>query len=254
MKLWTSLDLRRLPDIFEHGLIDHYHEGIEFSADANLVAEYAQELAETEDALAFLEVDFPDAEIDEWLTVCMERSSAEQSGFEYELTEEVDQLNSMLENDPNNPAIPDLQEDIATLQDTLARLEEMSTGSQSLELFGYACLLQVTPISMIRVLDPVTMLEAVGTGNVSEIAYAVDTTEAVGLESLGGSFWVWLLFLFENMFAVARGEIDVQPEWMRQAAEDKAEARKARRRELYAQKKKARKKPRKKGARRKVNT
>ena len=253
MKLWTALDLRRLPDIFEHGLIDHYHEGIEFSADANLVAEYAQELAETEEALAFLEIDFPDAELDEWLTICLVRASDEQCGLEDDLADQVDHLEAVLEDDPGNPEIPALQEDIAQRQEHVAQLDAMETGLQSLGLLGYACLYQVAPISMIKILDPVTMLEAVGTGNVSEIAHAVDTTEAVGLESLGGSFWVWLMFLFQNVFAVARGEIDVEPEWVRQAAEDKAEARKARRRELYAQKKKARKKPRKKGGRSKVN-
>ncbi len=248
MRLWTSLPIERLPDFFQNGLIDRYHEGIEFHLEADLVAEYAMEFVEE---LAFLEVEFPDSQIDDWLTICIEAASAEATNREAFLQEQVDQLEALLEEDPTSPQIPEFQEVIAQDQEILTQIEDMTTGSQSLELLGSACIYQVVPISMIKLLDPETMLEAVWTGDVGIIADAVETTEATGLESLGGPFWVWLMYLFQNMFAVARGAIDVEPLWKTEAAKEKAEARKARRRAARRRKgsvKKPRKKRPKKGS------
>ncbi len=243
MKLWTSIPLERLPDVFANGLIDRYHEGIEFHLEAELVAEYAMEFVEE---LAFLEVDFPDDQLDDWLTICMESVDAEITNRGAFNEDQVERLETLIEEDPSNPDIPVFQGVIAQDQETLAQIEEMSLGSQSLTLVGSACIYQVVPISMIKLLDPETMLEAVWTGDVGVLAEAVETTEATGLESLGPSFWVWMMFIFQNMFAVARGEIDIEPLWKTQAAEDRAEARKARRRAARRRKGPAKKKRTKK--------
>ncbi len=239
MKLWTVVNVGELPHIFQNGFDNPYAAEITFDSDPEIVAESA--FAERDEGAMFLEIEIPDDELEVHFAVC--------TGITYDMaSDEAGSISAYIE----DGEITDPEE----LEVAYARLEALQPdnieyAADSLNLFGFVCLGtgEVIPPSMIKLLDPETMMEAMWTGDIGVVAEAVETTEAVGLESLSPSFWVWLMFLFENMFAVARGEIDVQPEWMRLAAEDKAEARRARRRQSAARRRKAakgKKKPRKK--------
>ena len=234
MKLWTAVPLQDLPDIFQNGLIDHSHQGIEFSPEAEMVAEYAMEL---KDELAFLEGEFPDDELDDWFTICMEAASAEHTDVSTDIGYKRANLEALIEANPEDPAIPGLQEEIEAQQQHADQIWNMQTGAESLALTGRACIWRTVPITMLKLLNPETMMEAVWTQDTGAIAEAIETTEAYGLETLGASFWVWLMFLFQNIFAAGRGELDVRPAWQREA-EEKAAARRARKRKRKGRPKK----------------
>ncbi len=238
MKLWTTVNVADLPYIFAHGFSNPHAAEIVFDVDPEGMAENAME--ERDEGAVFLEIEIPDDELEVHFAYCM--------GITIDMAgNEADSIQSSIDageiTDPE-----ELEAAYAHLE--ALKPENIQCAADAVNLFGFVCLgyMETIPPNMIKLLDPETMMEALWTGDVNVLVEAIETTEAVGLDSLSPSFWVWIMFLFENMFAVARGEIDVQPEWMRLAAEDKAEARKARRRELYAKRKKIRKRPRKRKA------
>lgn len=116
--------------------------------------------------------------------------------------------------------------------------DEGMTWQESLDVYGSAMFLGHVPPDQILLESPVDLSEIE-----DRAAYraAVEAMEPVALTSLGGSFWVWILFILQNAFAIARGEIDVAPVWKQQAAEDKAAARRERRRKSAALRRKAKK-------------
>ena len=237
MKLWTAVSLEDLPDIFQNGLNDYSHQGIQFATDAELTAEYALDF---KNELAFLEGEFPDDQIDEWFTICMEAASAEQTDVSSDIGYKTADLNALTEANPEDPSIPGIQDEIAAQQEYADKLWNMQTGSESLELTGRACIVTTVPITMLKLLNPETMMEAVWSGDTGAIAEAIETTEAYGLETLGSSFWVWLMFLFQNIFAAGARKPMTWSEVEAERAAEKGEERKAR-------KKKRAKKSRKKG-------
>ncbi len=237
MRLWASVDLGTLPDIFQNGLIDYSHQGISFHNEPELVAEYALEAT---GELAFLEGEFPDNELDGWFTLCMEAWSADMTDLEVGLARKQEDLVELIDMDPENPEIPSRQEDIDVHAEYLQKVANLSTGSESLEVLGSACIWRTVPITMLKLLNPETMMEAVWTKDLGAIAEAVETTESYGLETLGSSFWVWLMFLFQNIFAAGARKPMTWSEVEAERAAEKGEERKAR-------KKKRAKKSRTKG-------
>lgn len=251
MKLWTSQDLTRLPNIIQFGLIDEYHEGLQFHVDPDGVAEYALALQEDdpdEPAMAFLEMEVPDDQLDEWFSVCMEAHSAEHTNAEGEMGDTRADLEAMLEEDPNSSDLPGIRDRAVQAEEWFVLVDSVETGAQSIEILGTACINQPIPVTMLRLLNPETMMEVTMSKDIGRIAEAVETTESWGLESLGGAFWIYILFMIQNAFAIARGDINVEPLWKQQAAEDKADARRARRRQSYARRKRKGKRKRKQGA------
>lgn len=243
MKLWTTVNIVDLPYIFANGFSNPHGEEILFDVDPERMAENAME--ERDDGTMFLEIEIPDEELEVHFAYCM--------GITIDMAsdEAISVQGSIDAGEITDPE--ELEAAYAHLE--ALNPENIQSAADAIDLFGFVCLgyMETIPPGMIKLLDPETMMEAMWTGDVGVVAEAIETTEAVGLESLSPSFWVWIMFLFENMFAVARGEIDVQPEWMRLAAEDKAEARRARRRQSATRRRKAargkKKSRKKKGAR-----
>ncbi len=205
--------MRRLPHIFQNGLDNPTNEEIQFHTTPDLVSEWALSSLEDDpdDPLAFIEVDFPDDDIDEWFTYCIATTSDEADNARYALEDDI--------------ASGRITEDqIEAAQEYIQSLESMETGLQSFEVLGYACLFHVVPPEMIKLLDPVTMMEAVYTGDVGAVAEAVETAEVQSFETLGSSFWVWLIFFMSQWFGPKWGTAVEEKE-----AAEKGEARKRRR-------------------------
>lgn len=184
MKLWTTVDLRRLPVILQTGLDNPFSEEIIFRNDPELVAENALTFPEE---LAFIETEIPDDEIDEWFYYCIGSVGDDHTDAA-----------AMLEWDIEAGRVT--QEEVDERMEFIAALETIETGSANLELLGYACLYRVLPPEMLKLLDPTTMLEAKYTGDVDALAEAVETTEATGFTSLSPNFWVWLMLFMSQIF------------------------------------------------------
>lgn len=217
MKLWTIVDLVRVPSIFSEGLTNPYYEEIIFHKTYEFIADSAMEAKAEEGPHylpAFLQVDFPDDQLNEWFLPCMatnydmlydEQSSIEDRWEGGELTEE------------------EYAEGLKQLE-LLSNALDSNDMATVFEIHDFACLAMVVPPEMIKILDPATMLEAVLSENQVAIMEAAEMADARGLESMGGSFWVWLIMFMAGLFG---------PNWSEQAeAEDavrKGEARRRRR-------------------------
>lgn len=211
MRLWALVDYENLPRYFSTGLDNPGYEEIIFTLDHERLAAWA---LETPNDQAFIQVDFPDDQLDYWLQECIESVGNDVSDLEDEIEEAT----------LNEEEVP------PEAYDTLEAVKNMSGGADNIAIFGYACLFRVLPPEMIMLLDPKTMMEAVYTGKVGVIAEAIETTEAYGLESLGSGFWAWLMFMLVHIVA-GRGERSQSTEEREVAtASRKAVARRARRR------------------------
>lgn len=190
MKLWTTVDLGRLPGILQNGIDNPSYAEISVSPSPQLVAEHA---FEGEDELAFLELDIPDDQLDEFLVTCMASHGDDQSNMEMELESAIEEGN---------------QEQVAQLQSWIQAMEAAETAKDYLEAFGYTCLYKTVPPSMLKLLDPGIMLEALRTGDAVLLASAVQNTEATAFKSLGAAFWVWLMMLMGQIMGPGYGRAD----------------------------------------------
>jgi hypothetical protein len=235
VKLWTVLDLTRIPYIFHDGLTNPYYEEIIFHKDPDILAEQVldRRMEEGEDYLpAFIQVDFPDDELDDWFTACLESSFLELDEGRDRLQEEWDYGN--LTTEQANKWSGDL--------DALDEALEKDDVWALFELSGFACLRMVVPPEMLTLLDPATMLEAVLTGDQTAILEAAQMAEAKDFQTLGSGFWVWMIMFMAGLFG---------PNWAEETAqaEEKARERRARRRRRKPAKKK---KPSRKGKKKKA--
>ncbi len=208
MKLWTTVHITELPRIHAEGFTNPYGEEITFDSDPQNLAEVV--LEQEDEGAVFLEIEIPDDEIEVHFAYC--------TGIHYDhASDEMEQIRGEIESGEITEQA-ELEEAVALID----RLENMDHAADALDYFGFVCLGtgETIPREMIKLLDPETMMDAVWTGDMGVVAEAIETTEAKGLETLNASFWVWIMFLFQNMFAIARGEIDVEPTWKRDAAED----------------------------------
>jgi hypothetical protein len=235
MRLWTTVDIGELPAILQNGLSNPYLNEDTFTTHAEMAADSALSI---EGELAFLEVEVPDDQIEDYFVYCMGLVGDEASDMRTS-------LESMVEEG-------DDQDEIRALSEMIEAAENIDSATANLEVLGYACLIGpdvFIPVEWIKVLDPAAMLEAVHSGDASVIAQAVKTTEAKPLSHLGASFWVWLLFFVQSVLAghpLAPSDID------RMARDsEKAEKLRARRRARRRKESKAGKAPKKKGARKK---
>ncbi len=145
-------------------------------------------------------------------------------------------------------------EDIEKLHKDLHALETMESGTQSLAYFNFACLGRVIEPYMINLIDPITMMEAVYTGDRVEIETTLWQGEATSLTSLNPAFWVWLMTLLGQILTGGGGATQTTEELDTAAASRKAAARRARRRRSGGGKKKKKKKTKRSGARKGVVT
>lgn len=212
MRLWALVDYENLPRYFSTGLDNPSYEEVVFDINHERLAEWAIDSPPGE--RAFIQVDFPDDELDYWLTECIESAGEDAANLKYDI--EDGRLS---------------EEGVAEAYATIEAYENMdSGGSGNLAVFGYACLVRTLPPEMIMLLDPTTMMEAVYTGNIGVVAEAIETTEAHGLESLGPGFWAWLMFMVAQMLAGRGGRSQSDEERETAAASRKASARRARQR------------------------
>jgi hypothetical protein len=209
MKLWITVSLDNLPHILQNGLDDPYSNEIRLSPNAELVADEAFSLKEE---LAVLEVEIPDDQLDEFLTNCV-------ASHGDDLTDVEGGLEDALE-----------RGDTATVARIQKMFQAVKSGTisaaQMLDYFGYACLGQPLPPSMLKLLDPGTMLEALHSGNAEVVAHAIETTEATPFKSLNSAFWVWLMLLIQEIFGPGYGppaREDVGAEEEDEAAERRLE-------------------------------
>lgn len=187
MKLWTTVNLNRLPHVLQNGLDNPYSEEIQFSRDA---ARLADDVLSMPGELAFLETEIPDDQLDDFFVECVASHSDELSDAEAEL-EYAQESGEAWRADH--------------LRKMLQAAEGEATTMQMLDLFGYVCLGRVLPPSMLKLLDPATMLEAVHSGDVDAVAHAVENAEATAFKSLGANFWVWLMMLMSQIFGPGYG-------------------------------------------------
>ena len=221
MKLWTTLELERLPHVLRQGFDNPYSEEIIFWNIPEIGAENALSF---EGELAFIEAEIPDGKLDEYFTRCM-------ASWGDDTTAMASNLEHMMEE--GAPA-----DEISALQKLIERAEVAETGSEGFEIFGYACLAEVLPPEMLKILDPSTMLEAVHSGDVNAVAQAVETAEATPFKSLSAAFWVWLITIMSQIFGPGYG---IQEPSEAQEAAEEAEAE-----QLEKRREKASKRPRKK--------
>lgn len=221
MKLWTTIGLDRLPEILKTGFNNPYADEILFW---NNIEAGADDALSFEDELAFIEAEIPDSQLEHYFEPCLGLSGDEMTGIE-------SAMESMQEKGGNEEEIAKMERDIKTIQ-------AMETAQDSLNFFGYVCLTRTLPPEMLKLLDPAKMLEAVQSGDASEIAEAVQNTEATPFKSLNAAFWVWLMFLLGEIFGPGYGiqQDDTAEEPKEGDAERQTAARRPRR------KKKAKKK------------
>lgn len=73
MKLWYTEEMSGLPAVIQNGLSNPCLNEMTFSANAEYVADQAMQPGEDEGyAYAFLEVEIPDKELDDYFVYCME--------------------------------------------------------------------------------------------------------------------------------------------------------------------------------------
>jgi hypothetical protein len=224
--------------VLQNGLSNPFTDEMTFSSNAEEIADRA--MAEVDvsghSAHAFLEVEIPDEEINDYFTVCMELHFLDiQEG-------PGEALQEMIESGAPQNQIDALTQEIEAMEAALDSMDMKEVFAK----MGYACLIApdvvITP-DMIKMLDPATMMEALQTGDERLVREAVAKTEAKPLSTLGATFWVWLLLFVQG---IAQGRL-VTPADVRAAAEQieakeakrKASRKKSRRKARAKQKKKA---------------
>lgn len=227
MKLWTTIELTRLPAILETGFDNPYSDEVIFYSIPDIAAEQAVSM---EGELAFIETEIPDERVDEFFAPCLGSYGDEA------VNQEIYLQDLLAEGD---------EKGAAELREHLTAMEGVDTGRGGLEVFGYACLAEIIPPSMLKLLDPMTMLEAVQTGDTGVVSDAINNSEATAFKSLGANFWVWLMLLLGQIMGPGYGIPQGTPE-----EELEEEARKAieKARTIKPKKKRKRAKPRAKKA------
>lgn len=217
MKLWTTVDVTEIPGLLQNGFTNPYCAEIVFEDDPEFAAENAYEMRD--EGSIFLEVEFPDEDLEVYFAECVGISGDRAR-------EAIDDIESDIEIGVITDPL-----DLEAAYEHIEALQNIDSAQANLTLMGFCCLRcgEVFPQDLIKILDPETMQEAMWTGDVKVVGEAAKRAEATPITELGASFWVWLLFVFQNVFAAARGEIDVEPAWKTAAAEEKAQERKARR-------------------------
>ena len=227
MKLWTTIELERLPATLETGFDNPYSDEIIFYSIPDIAADQALSF---EGELAFIETEIPDERVDEFFAPCLGIYGDEM------VNDEIYLQDLITAGDEKGAAL---------LREHLTAREGVDTGRAGLEVFGYACLAEIIPPSMLKLLDPVTMLEAVQTGDAGAVSNAINTSEATEFKSLGANFWVWLMLLLGQIMGPGYGiPQDTPPEEL----EDEARKAVAKARTIKSKKKRKRAKPRAKKA------
>jgi hypothetical protein len=184
MKLWTTVDITRMPDVQRNGLTNPTYEEMIFALEPELIAQTALDF---EGELAFIEVDFPDEEIDELFAYCIgsvgdDLTNMEMS-FQYDLEAGLS------------------RKEIRAREEFLEKVGEIQSATENLNLLGYACLAVEVPPEMIRVLDPLTMLEAVASDDKETIAQAVKEAPSTPIKEFGAAFWAFIAAILTAIFA-----------------------------------------------------
>lgn len=183
MKLWTTIDITRMPDVYQNGLTNPYSEEMIFSLEPEMVAESALSF---EGELAFIEVDFPDDEIDEWFAYCIGSVGDDYSNMQMFFEERVEGMS---------------RAEIRIQEEFLEMVSNIQSALENLNLLGYACLAQEVPPEMIRVLDPLTMMEAVASDDKETIVKAVKKARSTPIQEFGATFWAFIASIITAIFA-----------------------------------------------------
>lgn len=226
MKLWSTIDLERLPHILKNGFDNPYSDEVLFWNDVQVGADNALAF---DGELAFIEAEIPDDQFEGYFAPCLGLLSDSKSDLESEIKYAKEGRLSA--------------SDIAQMRKDIETMEKIDTARDSMDFFGYACLMEVIPPSMLKLLNLEQTMEAVHSGDAEAIAHALETAEATDFKSLGSAFWVWLIMLVNEIFGPGHGaqEGDVVQE-----SQEEEEQRLERMRERAA------KRPRKKRERKKV--
>lgn len=183
-----------------------------------------------EDSLAFLELEIPDDQLDEYLVTCMESHGVDKQNLEMDLEAALEEGG-----DPKK---------VAWLENGIRAMEAAETARDYLNVFGYTCLAEAVPPSMLKLLDPAAMLEALHSGDADAVAHAVKNVEATAFKSLNAAFWVWLMMLMGQIFGPSYG----MPQGEASEEQDEEEAQRLERMREAATKRPRKKRPRKKSA------
>ena len=219
MKLWTTVPLDRLPAVLKDGFDNPLSDEILFWNNIRVGAENALSFG---DELAFIEAEIPDDQLEAYFSLCIGQIGDE-------ITDTQSQIDYMNEEG----------EDAGELERDLQVMTQIETAKESFDFFGYACLSETLPPSMLKLLDLEKTREAVESGNIENVASALETAEATPFKSLSAAFWVWLIFLIREIFGPGYG----LPETGEGSAEEEEERIERMRQTAAAQ---ARKRPRKK--------
>lgn len=221
MKLWTTVELERLPKILQQGFDNPFSDEILFWNDKEIGAEQAMSF---EGELAFIEAEFPDDQLENYFTYCLGSTGDHLSDMEVDIERR--------EEEGADPS------EIAELRKAIKKGSEIESAKDSLDFFGYACLAEVLPPATLKLLNLEQTMEAMQTGDKEIIEHAIDTAEATPFKSLSASFWVWLIMVMSQIFGPGHG--------LPEPTEAQEAAREAQEGQLETMRRKASKRPRKK--------
>jgi hypothetical protein len=211
MKLWTTIEFEKLPGILKNGFDNPYAAEIVFSNNPEIEADHAMSM---QGELAFIEADVPDDKLDFYFMDCIGMWGDDLSNMETD-------LDYLIEEGAH-------KKEIDHLRKLIKKGSEARTVTEGLDVFGYACLGNVIPPEMLKLLDPEKMIEAVHTGDENAIASAIETSEATPFKSLNAAFWVWLITIMSQIFGAGYGmQASETEEIVRGEAEQAEEIRKA---------------------------
>lgn len=226
MKLWSTIPLDRLPGILKNGFDNPYCDEILFWNDVAVGADNALAF---DGELAFIEAEIPDDQFEAYFAVCLGLLSDSRSDLQSEIDYGREEGMSA--------------KDIAEMEKDAQIMDKIDTAKDSMDYFGYACLVEVLPPTMLKLLSLEQTMEAVHSGDAAAIAHAVETAEATAFKSLNSAFWVWLIMLMSQIFGPGHG---VQESDVIEESREQEEERLERMRERAA------KRPRKKRAKKKA--
>jgi hypothetical protein len=221
VKLWTSIELTRLPAILKNGFDNPYAAEITFSNNPEIEAENALSM---KDEMAFVEAEIPDGQLDEYFVPCLGLWGDDLTGME-------SYLESLMEQ-----GAP--EEEIEKVRSAIEKGAKAQTASEGFDTFGYACLGYTIPPEMLKLLDPEKTMEALHSGDQDAVVEAIETAEATPFKSLNAAFWVWLITIMSQIFGPGYG---IQEPSEAQEAAEEAESE-----QLEKMREKASKRPRKK--------
>lgn len=214
MKLWTSVELERLPAILKNGFDNPYAAEITFSNNPEIEAENALSMP---GEMAFIEAEIPDGQLDEYFVPCLGLWGDDVSGMET-------YLESLMED-----GAP--EEELEKVRKAIETGSKAQSASEGFDVFGYACLGYTIPPEMLKLLDPEKMMEALHSGDQNAVVEAMETAEATPFKSLNAAFWVWLITIMGQIFGPGYG---IEPSEAQEAAEEEEAERISRMRKVAA--------------------